>query len=213
MKPRKAMPKARAKEKADKIEAINRGEDVAVPENGAPFGRPTSYKPEYVEQAAKLCDMGATDAEIASFFNVCNATLYNWMKTHTDFLEAIQVSKEAHDNRVERSLYQKAIGYDRTVQKATASGQVVEVKEFYPPDTASAIFWLKNRRSQKWKDRHDVNNTHTVTLSSEFESFMRQVISNKAPQIVDAVEISSSEYRETRPLDFSSPLSESKTIP
>jgi hypothetical protein len=31
-------------------------------------GRPTSFKPEYVAQAEKLCALGATDQEIADFF-------------------------------------------------------------------------------------------------------------------------------------------------
>lgn len=31
-------------------------------------GRPTDYKPEYAEQAAKLCALGATDMDLADFF-------------------------------------------------------------------------------------------------------------------------------------------------
>lgn len=31
-------------------------------------GRPSDYLPEYVDQAAKLCRLGATDAKIADFF-------------------------------------------------------------------------------------------------------------------------------------------------
>lgn len=196
------MSKALAKEKADKIEALSRGEDTdePTPIGPRPVGRPTAYKPEFVEQAAKLCNMGATDAEMAEFFDVSTATFYTWMKTHPEFLEAIQVSKDAHDNRVERSLYQKAIGYDRTVQKATASGQVVTVKEFFPPDTASAIFWLKNRRSQKWKDRQDHNHNHTLTLSQEFESFMRQVLTNDGHAEPKVIEHAPSQTQEMLPM-------------
>lgn len=176
MKTKKPMSKALAKEKADKIEALAHGEEIDEPRSV--MGRPTAYRPEFVEQATKLCNMGATDAEMAEFFNVSTVTFYAWQKAHPDFLNAIQLSKDAHDNRVERSLYQKAVGYERVIQKATPSGQVVTVKEFFPPDTGSAIFWLKNRRSQKWKDRQDHNHNHTLTLSQEFESFMRQVLTN-----------------------------------
>lgn len=35
-----------------------------------PAGRPTEFKPEYVEQVKKLCLLGATDDEIADFFGV-----------------------------------------------------------------------------------------------------------------------------------------------
>ena len=209
------MSKALAKEKADHIEAIARGEEIdePAPLTPRPVGRPTAYKPEFVDQAIKLCNMGATDAEMAEFFDVSTATFYTWMKVHPEFLEAIQVSKDAHDNRVERSLYQKAIGYERTVQRATPSGNVVTLKEFFPPDTASAIFWLKNRRSQKWKDRQDHNHNHTLTLSQEFETFMRQVHAQVHGPEPLKLESHSSESPDSRPLDFSYPPEDSKSIP
>lgn len=202
MKTKKPMSKALAKEKADKIEAIARGEEIdePAPLGPRPVGRPTSFKPEYVEQAVKLCNMGATDAEMAEFFDVSTVTFYAWQKAHPEFLNAIQLSKDAHDNRVERSLYQKAVGYDRVIQKATPSGQVVTVKEFFPPDTASAIFWLKNRRSQKWRDRQDHNHNHTLTLSQEFESFMRQVLSNPGHEETKVIEHAPSQAEEMLPL-------------
>jgi hypothetical protein len=29
----------------------------------------------------------------------------------------------------------------------------VPVRKIYPPDTVAAIFWLKNRQRDKWKDK------------------------------------------------------------
>jgi hypothetical protein len=43
-------------------------------------GRPTKYQPEFAEQAYKLCLLGATDPEMADFFEVCVATVQNWKK-------------------------------------------------------------------------------------------------------------------------------------
>ncbi|SDY78195.1 hypothetical protein [Nitrosomonas sp. Nm33] len=40
-----------------------------------PTGRPTSYRPEYAEQAYKLCLLGATDKQLAEFFNVVESTI------------------------------------------------------------------------------------------------------------------------------------------
>jgi hypothetical protein len=37
-------------------------------------GRPTSCSPEYVAQAEKLCRFGATDAQLADFFDVSITT-------------------------------------------------------------------------------------------------------------------------------------------
>ena len=41
-------------------------------------GRPTKYKDEYCEQAYKLCLLGATDKEMADFFQVSLSTLNLW---------------------------------------------------------------------------------------------------------------------------------------
>jgi hypothetical protein len=127
-------------------------------------GRPTDYRDEYAEQAVKLAAMGATDAEIAAFFEVDVRTIYRWKHTREAFCQALKVGKDVADDRVARSLYQRAIGYEQE-----------EVKIFMPagaedpvyapftakiaPDTTAAIFWLKNRRPEEWRDRQAVDHT------------------------------------------------------
>lgn len=126
-------------------------------------GRPTEYKEEYVEQAAKLCALGATDDEMADFFGIHRSTLYRWKLDHPDFCDAIKSAKEIADERVERSLYQKATGYDFTEEQAIKvkleqhkeEVEVVEVRRHSPADTTAAIFWLKNRRKDEWRDKHE----------------------------------------------------------
>lgn len=36
-----------------------------------------------------------------------------------------------------------------------------------PPDTTAAIFWLKNRKPKEWRDRHDVDNHLSGSISTE----------------------------------------------
>ncbi|TMO12488.1 hypothetical protein CWB56_18595 [Pseudoalteromonas sp. S185] len=67
-------------------------------------GRPTDYKPDYAEQAAKLGALGATDFELADFFKVDTRTIYRWKNVHEDFCQALIVGKEKSDTRVERAL-------------------------------------------------------------------------------------------------------------
>jgi hypothetical protein len=123
-------------------------------------GRPTAYKPEYAEQVRKLCLLGATDIEIADFFGVNRGTVSNWKNTHSDFVEALKVGKDACDNRVERSLFHRAIGYSFDAEKVfppKGEGRepvIVRYREHVPPDTTACIFWLKNRRQQQWRDVH-----------------------------------------------------------
>jgi hypothetical protein len=119
-------------------------------------GRPTDYRPEYVEQARKLCALGATDDEMADFFGCDRTTFYRWRTAHPDFAEAMKVAKEAADLRVERSLYQRAVGYSHPdTHMAVVEGEVVATPtvKHYPPDATSMIFWLKNRKPDAWRDK------------------------------------------------------------
>jgi hypothetical protein len=127
-----------------------------------PGGRPTAYKPEFVEQARAQCEEGATDQELADFFGVSVRTLYRWKNTYPEFCQALKASKAPADERVERSLFERATGYERDeVDIRVIDGQIVQttVRKFYPPDTTAAIFWLKNRRPEQWRDKTDVEAT------------------------------------------------------
>jgi hypothetical protein len=125
-------------------------------------GRPTSYKAEYVEQAKKLAELGATDREMADFFKVTETTLNRWKLAHPEFCASIKVGKEPADDRVEQSLYRKATGYSFAAEKIFQyEGAPVRVDyvEHVPPSDTAMIFWLKNRRPDQWRDKteQDVN--------------------------------------------------------
>lgn len=133
--------------------------DEAAPNLG---GRPTAYRPEFVEQARKLALLGAIDREIADFFKVTDRTLYTWKHVHPDFAEALKIGKEAADDRVEQALYRRALGYSHDAVKImTVDGSVVQEPyvEHFPPDTAACRYWLNNRRSAIWRDKQDVELT------------------------------------------------------
>jgi len=125
-------------------------------------GRPTSYKEEFDAQALKLCLLGATNPELAKFFEVAERTIKNWRKEYESFDEAIKKGKAIADGNVAASLYRRAIGYEHNAVKiitvAVGGGQGSAVKEVpyverFPPDTVACIFWLKNRAPELWRDR------------------------------------------------------------
>lgn len=137
------------------------------------MGRPSSFKPEYVPQAAKLAQLGATDQEMADFFEIEVRTFYRWKHDHDEFCQALKSGKDVADERVERSLYQKAIGYEQEEVKIfMPSGATAPVYAPYrakiPPDTTAAIFWLKNRRRDAWRDVTEQKRevTHRYDLDS-----------------------------------------------
>jgi len=122
------------------------------------MGRPSKYRPEFVEQAKKLCRLGATDLEIADFFGITVRTLFNWKNEHDDFFHALNESKTIPDERVERSLFHRAIGYEHDeVDIRVIDHQIVKtpIRKYYPPDTTACIFWLKNRRPDLWRDKRE----------------------------------------------------------
>src|SRR3954447_12391891 len=127
----------------------------ARPGAGRPKGS-DAYEPEYAEQAEKLCRLGATDAEMAGFFGVCEDTVNVWKTTHLDFSASLKRGKLEADANVASRLYQRAMGYSHAAVKIFNDGgqeMIVPYTEHYPPDTTAAIFWLKNRRPEQWRDK------------------------------------------------------------
>jgi hypothetical protein len=119
-------------------------------------GRPSSYKPEFAEQATKLCLLGATDEDLADFFKVSIRTIANWKTDREEFLQALKAGKDQADDRVERSLYQRAVGYTfDAVHFSSFRGKVTatEFRQHVAPDVVAQIFWLKNRRPDAWRDK------------------------------------------------------------
>ena len=158
------------------------------------------YQDDYVHIAAAACALGATDAEVADMLKVSRRCLATWRNDKPEFAEAMSVAKNQADTRIERSLYQKASGYDNTEEQAikvkNADGsetvEVVEVRKHIPPDTTAQIFWLKNRKRMEWADRKaiDLTATHTLEvrktidpslLSPEERVLLRQVITKALP--------------------------------
>lgn len=124
-----------------------------------PAGRPTKFKAEYIEQARKLCQLGATDRELADFFEIAESTLYLWKAENQEFSEALKVGKDTADDRVERSLYLRACGYTHPdVHVSNYQGEVslTPIIKHYPPESVAGIFWLKNRRPSEWRDKREI---------------------------------------------------------
>lgn len=159
--------------------------NVTIP-TGNKMGRPTKFKPEYVRQAIKLCKLGATDAEMANFFDVNVVTFYRWTCLYPDFRSALKTPKESADDRVERSLYQRANGFWVDTEKLfvlndkefDGDGRLIRVtqrvhheptREYYPAEVGAIAWWQKNRQPEKWRDRHEVEgsirNEHVFTFN------------------------------------------------
>ena len=134
------------------------------PEDKLPSGRPSRYRTEYAQQAVKLCRLGATDKDLASFFEVDEATINRWKQSHPEFCESLKEGKAIADAEVADKLFRRATGYEHKAVKIVADAKTgaehqVEYVERYAPDTTACIFWLKNRRPDLWRDK--VEQMHT----------------------------------------------------
>ncbi|MEO9133193.1 MAG: hypothetical protein ABI240_18555 [Sphingomonas sp.] len=118
------------------------------------------YEPEFAEQAAELCRLGATDEELAEHFEVCVRTIYRWRNSHEAFAKAVITGKEHADTRVERSLYSRAVGCSvNRVKIFKHAGDPDPVYAPYKlelaPDPNAALQWLRVRQPRKWRIREE----------------------------------------------------------
>jgi hypothetical protein len=67
------------------------------------------------------------------------------------------IGKEAANNRVERSFFQRATGYEhRAVKIIKGDNNEPIYAEHVPADPACAMNWLSNRLPEKWRDKTEV---------------------------------------------------------
>lgn len=115
------------------------------------IGRPSKINAIDIKQVGKLAKAGWTDAQMTEFFGVCAATWTTWKSKHEEFLSTLKNWKAVADHEVERSLYERACGYE-TTEERIIDGEVVTATKQWPPDTTACIFWLKNRNRAEWRD-------------------------------------------------------------
>jgi len=126
--------------------------------NGGVNGKP-KWHPSYIRIAREIAKHGLTDEEIAETFGVSEQTINNWKKKHPPFGLALKRAKEHPNKKVERSLFERALGYSHPdVDIRVVNGQVVQtpITKHYPPDTTACIYWTKNRQPEKWRDKTEV---------------------------------------------------------
>lgn len=128
---------------------------------------------------------GLTDEQIAKNLGIAVDTFYRYKNKYSEFSEVLKKGKEVSDYEVESALFKKAIGYNTKVKKAFKVKNVEydnygkKVKEYeeivlaeeeihIPADTTAQIFWLKNRKPSKWKDKQDIDiedNNVSITIN------------------------------------------------
>ena len=151
-------------------------EDIEASRSGAVMGRPPKYQDDFARQAERLCKLGATDKDLAEFFKVTTVTIWRWRSEHEEFCNALRVGKGFPDERVVRSLYQRAIGYSFDSEKIMQhNGEAVRVPytEHVAPDPVACKMWLINRMPNEWRDKQEMN----VTADEAFVNMWKLISS------------------------------------
>ena len=134
----------------------------------------TDVLPRLVEIEAWKRD-GLTDEQIFKNLGISRDTFYKYKEKYTDFSDALKKGKEVADIEVENALFKRAIGYKykeviKEVKEIDGkkTTYVKEVIKEMPGDVGAQIFWLKNRKSSKWKDKQDIDiedNNVSITIN------------------------------------------------
>jgi hypothetical protein len=144
-----------------------------IPIKQVKVGRPSKFDKSIPAKAKALAKEGARDKDIAKSLHVSEATLNIWKRKYPEFLESLREGKDTVDKKVECSLLKCALGYSVFETKRSyrplfkPNGEPVlddqgnqikallreEVTEREIPASYSAcFFWLKNRKSDVWRD-------------------------------------------------------------
>lgn len=102
---------------------------------------------------------GLTDEQIAHNMGISRKTLAEWKKKYGDISDTLKKGKDVVDIQVENALLKRALGYVCKEQKVSKDGEIIELEKEIPPDTTAQIFWLKNRKPDKWRDKVENVNT------------------------------------------------------
>ena len=111
---------------------------------------------------------GLSMDQIAHNMDIVTSTLYKWRNDHKEISEALKKSRDLADIEVENALFRKTQGYTVQLMKAfkvkrTEYGEngkkIADIEEIVqapdevhiPADTTAQIFWLTNRKPDKWK--------------------------------------------------------------
>ncbi|AIQ45608.1 transposase [Paenibacillus sp. FSL R7-0273] len=125
---------------------------------------------------------GLIDEQIALNMGVKRQTLYDWKNKFPDISDALKKGKEVVDRAVENALLKRALGYqydevtkeavkqqdDETGEWVTVIAETKRVTKEVQGDTTAQIFWLKNRRPDKWRDKQEVQHSGSVDVNNPY---------------------------------------------
>ncbi len=145
-----------------------------------------------LEKITSWAKQGATSKDIAAKLKVSYSTFRSYIAMgedgdgrYTALSEAFAQACEVPDETIETALFNRAKGieyeektFERVLNKTSGKFEEVctkRVTKFIPPDPTSAMFWLTNRRPDRWSykpqpgEDDDDENSGVVMLAPVME--------------------------------------------
>jgi len=131
------------------------------------------YSEEIIEKICRHLKKGNTINTTCQTVGISKETFFQWMKK-SDFSDSIKKAMAIPDKKVENALYKSAMmghRYKEKEFKAVAVGEKIKlipikiVTKIIPPNVTAQIFYLKNRLSEDWKDRHEQNISGNMNIT------------------------------------------------
>jgi hypothetical protein len=128
---------------------------------------------------------GLTDVQIAYNIGIAERTFTEWKERFSAISAALKRGKAPVDIQVENALLKSALGHKVTIKKPIKVKEVkmkvgegrieterieyADEEVYIPPNSVAQIFWLKNRRPDKWRDKPDANSMDNEPVKVIFD--------------------------------------------
>lgn len=136
----------------------------------------THVKDRFIEIEGWARD-GLIDKQIAKNLGVAYSTFRKYVKEYSALSATLKRGKEVIDREVENALLKRALGYEYEEVKRKVSDDGTEVTTTIKqvvPDTTAQIFWLKNRKPEKWRDKRDIEHSGDIKVN-KLDSILEQL--------------------------------------
>jgi hypothetical protein len=113
-----------------------------------PGGRPSLYRPEYVEELLEFCAQGFSLTAFAGKIGVARSSINEWANAHAEFSEAVSRAK------ARRALWWEEQALNVARECGTSSRATM------------IIFGLKNHNSEDYRDKTEREHSGTLEVAT-----------------------------------------------
>ena len=107
-------------------------------------GRPSEYRPEYCDAVLAFMSQGYSLTAFAGSIRMARDTVYEWIKAHREFADAVARARPARVAALEAKLLRSRKG----------------------AETSAAMFALKNADPTEWRDLKQVQHDHSLKVDT-----------------------------------------------